>query len=130
VHAGAPVSAATFGPEAGGRARARRRLPFLRRDPAGTYALAGGLVFDSETGEQVIWLKGRCPLPGGSVIEIMREGSKPSYDAVVCGIRLIAGSPDRAMTLCLHVVKTPTSYSHERFAEATKRVRVEFPPLP
>ena len=42
MHAGAPVSAATFGPEPVGRARARRRLPFLRRDPAGTYALAGG----------------------------------------------------------------------------------------
>lgn len=36
------MSASTFGPEPGGRARARRRLPFLRRDPAGTYALAGG----------------------------------------------------------------------------------------
>lgn len=35
MHAGAPVSASTFGPEPGGRARARRRLPFLRRDPAG-----------------------------------------------------------------------------------------------
>ena len=63
------------------------------------------LIFDHKTDQQVMWIDGILPLPVGATIHLTHS----TVDAVVVAIRLLPGSDQTAVTLCLHVA-VPSHY--------------------
>ena len=63
------------------------------------------LVFDVAEDQQVLWLTGYRALPVGTVIEMGTgdDAATNRFDAVVCGMGLLAGTVDHPRTLCLDV---------------------------
>lgn len=67
---------------------------------AAEHKLEGRTLFmDKKRGQQIMWVDGYLSLPVGAIVEL----AEPVADTTVVGVRLLAGSDQKGVTLCVEL---------------------------